>query len=64
MEKFHCNMRCRAKDHLILEDICSQCDLDCYISYESKIDKCHIGCTICIFDVSITYFTGENRIRI
>ena len=29
-----------------------------------KFTNVTLGCTICIFDVSITYFTGENRIRI
>ena len=43
METFHYNMKCRTKDHLILEDIYSQYDSDCYSSYESKIDKCHFG---------------------
>ena len=43
MERFHHKMKCRTKQHLTLEDIYSQCDSDCYISYESKIDKCHNG---------------------
>ena len=43
MAKFHYNMRCRTKDDLILKDIYSKCDSDCYISYKFKIDKCHIG---------------------
>ena len=39
MERFHFNMRCRTKDHLIKDH--NQCDSDYYISYESKIDICH-----------------------
>ena len=35
-------MKCRTKDHLILENTYNQCDSDHYISYEFKIDKCHI----------------------
>ena len=64
MEKFHYNMRCTTKDHLILEDIYSQCDSDCYISMNPKLANVTLGCIICIFGVSITYFIGENRIRI
>ena len=33
----HYSMRCRTKDHLILEDIYNQFDSGYYISYESKI---------------------------
>ena len=29
-----------------------------------KFTNVTLGCNICIFDVSITYFTGENLIRI
>ena len=43
METFHDNMRCRTKDHLILEDIYNQCGADYYISFEFKIDICLIG---------------------
>ena len=64
MERFYYNMRCRAKDHLILEDIYNQCDSDYYISYESKLSHVTLGCTISIFDIIITYFTGEGYFRI
>ena len=47
-------MKCRTKDHLILENTYNQCDSDHYISYEFKIDKCHI----------VLHYTWENRIRI
>ena len=42
MEIFHYNMRCRTKDHLILENIYDQYDSNSYILYGCKIDKCHI----------------------
>ena len=54
IEKFHYNMKCRTKDHLILENTYNQCDSDHYISYEFKIDKCHI----------VLHYTWENHIRI
>ena len=62
MERFHYNMRCRTKDHLILEDIHRQFDSGCYISYESKIDKCHIGSVS--FKLVLHILQEKNRIRI
>ena len=41
MERFQYNIRCRTKNHLILEDIYNQYDSNYYISYESKIDISH-----------------------
>ena len=29
-----------------------------------KLTNVKLGCTILIFDISITYFTGENYIRL
>ena len=37
MEGFYYNIRCRTKDHLILEVIYEQCDSDYYISFEKYI---------------------------
>ena len=62
MERFHYNMRHRRKDHLILEIIYSKCDSDCYMSYESKIDKCHIGSVSLKLVLYILH--EKNRIRI
>ena len=64
MERFHYNMKCRTKDHLIIEDIYSQYVQIVTLHMNPKLANVTLSCTICIFDVSITYFRGENCIRI
>ena len=51
MERFNYNMRYRIKNHLILEDIYNEWSSGYYILYESKTEKCRIGCLISIFDI-------------
>lgn len=64
MERFYYNTRWSTNDHQTLEDIYDQCYSTYYTSYELKIDKCTMGCTIFIFYDSISDFAEKIHIGI